>query len=438
MAVRAPASQLQHSRCVQVECAGIKDAVSVFSSSGAGSGGGARGEIPLVLIPKHRSWASLGGWWMTIPTGCYCLLQKFGRDVGTAPPGGSVKPPYYRIAYVVTQQSCTYNAPVKECPTSDNVRVGVDLVIVFMIRNPQEFVYKLGAVKFDQLLSGAVDEGIRILVRSQNHQTVWTLRGNRADAILTHLNNKFEGTGVVFNNCTITSVMLPPSLQDALEHTTEMKKVMDKTKREQEFEIGEISRRSNMELEELKRKNEQTVVTEHGRKKRASMQHEEQLVKASQERQIAIIQTSEGTQVQKAEATALLARTNIEVQRYRVEVISKAEAEAEATRVQADIGYENSTLNAEAEKKKLENDALAIKLDANAEREASQHLVRKRLFEVDIREKEILNKLASKGNFNLIGAPGDRMVDAVMNGQFSAPSAIAPAAGGANKSGWFK
>merc|ERR1719436_1429612 len=123
-------------------------------------------------------------------------MQRFGKDVGIAPPGGAFRAPFYRIAYVVTQQSCTYNAPVKECPTSDNVRVGVDVVIVFMIRDPSAFVYKLGAVHFDQLLSGAVDEGIRLLVRQQTHQTVRTLRGNRADKMLTHLNKKFETSGV--------------------------------------------------------------------------------------------------------------------------------------------------------------------------------------------------------------------------------------------------
>jgi len=155
-----------HSRCVQQDVSRISDAVSKFSEKGE------RGEIPLVLIPAHRSPFSGTGWWLTIPTGCYCLMQRFGKDVGLAPPGGSLKPPFYRIAYIVTQQSCTYNAPVLECPTSDNVRVSVDMVITFMIRDPSKFVYKLGAVHFDQLLTGAVDEGIRLLVRKQSHQTV--------------------------------------------------------------------------------------------------------------------------------------------------------------------------------------------------------------------------------------------------------------------------
>jgi len=424
----AKAEPLQHSRCVQLDVNSIKDAVSIFSTTSTDAQG-RRGEIPLVLVPKHRSWFALGGWWMTIPSGCKCLMQRFGRDCGVAQPGGSIKPPFYRIAYVVTQQSCTYNAPVKECPTSDNVRVSIDLVIVFMIRDAQAFVYKLGAVKFDQLLAGAVDEGIRILVRKQNHQTVWTLRGNRADAILTHLNNKFEGTGVVFNNCTITAVMLPPSLQSSLERTTELRKAMEKTKREQEYEIGEIKRKNDMGLEELKRKNEQTVVTEHGRKKRAGLEHEQKVVKADQDRQVLVIQTNEKTQVQLSETTALLSRTEIDAKRFRVETISKAEAEAEAMRVQADIDFENITLNAEAERQKYEGDAKAIALDAEAESATSKFLLEKRKFELDIREKEILNKLASKGNFNLIGDPGDKLIDSVMTGQFTE--------GGGGSSGWF-
>jgi len=424
------AASFTHSKCVQWECGSLKDAVSTFSNV-SDSGG----ELPLVLIPKHRSWASISGWWLTIPTGCYSLIQRFGKDGGIAPPGGSVKPPFYRIAYVVTQQSCTYNAPVKECPTSDNVRVSIDLVVVFMIRDPIAFVYQLGAVKFDQLLSGAVDEGIRILVRSQNHQTVWTLRGNRAEAILTHLNNKFEGTGVVFNNCTIKGVYLPPSLQTSLMNTTQLRKAMEKTKREQEYEIGEIKRKSDMDLEELKRKNEQTVVLEHGKKKRAALGREQQVVKAGEERQVAMIQTQEKTQVQKQETKAKLMRTQIETEKYRVEMISKAEAEAEARRVQADVDFEHTTLNADAERQKLEGEAKAITMDADAEAAASKHLVQKRKFELDLREKDILSKLAQKGNFNLIGAPGDKMIDSVMSGSFANSGAAGSGAGG---SGWFK
>lgn len=74
------------------------------------------------------------------------------------------------VAYIVTQQSCTYNAPVKSCPTKDNVMVDCELTIVFSIGpSPEDvkaFVYNLGAVKFNDFLSAEIEEAIRQLVRA--------------------------------------------------------------------------------------------------------------------------------------------------------------------------------------------------------------------------------------------------------------------------------
>merc|ERR1719313_740346 len=104
---------------------------------------------------------------------------------------------------------------------------------------------------------------------------------------------------------------------------TQLKKAMDRTQRDQEFEMDELRRKSDIELEELKRKNEQAQVTEQGKKKRASLEHEQKTVKASQARQTAVIETQEKIQVQEAEANALKIRTEIDAKRYRVETMSK-------------------------------------------------------------------------------------------------------------------
>jgi len=418
-------SQLVHSRCTQQSVGRITDAVSTFSTKNE------RGEMPLVLIPRTRSPFSGSGWWMTIPTGCHCLLQRFGKDIGPAPPGGGLWPPWFRIAYIVTQQSCTYNAPVKECPTSDNVRVGVDVVVHFTIRDATQFVYRLGAVHFDQLLSGAVDEGIRILVRAETHQTVRTLRGSSADVLLTHLNKKFTETGVAITGCTITDVALPGSLAHSLENTTALRKAMEKTRREHEFQMGEIQRKSEDDLEELKRKNEQTIVMESGKKKRAELNHEQRMVKASELTRTAMIESETQSQVKKQELNALLERTKVDMERLRVETIAKAESEAESRRVKADIELEKALMLAEAEKNRLLGEAEATKLDAQAEASASQHLLHKRKHDLEMREKDIIMKLAQKANYNLIGEPGDRLVDAVMTGH------LGSSGNGGGGTGWF-
>jgi len=403
----------------------ILDAVSAFNHKNA------TGQFPLVMIPAHRTPFAGTGWWLTIPTGCHCLLQRFGKNVGVAPPGGSIKPPFYRIAYIVNSQSCTYNAPVKECPTSDNVRVGVDVVLQFNIRDAEAFVYNLGAVHFDQLLSGAVDEGIRRLVRNESHQTVRTLRGNRAESMLLMLNKKFEDAGVSFGNCTITAVILPDQLESSLEHTTEMRKSMIKAVRDHEFLMGEIDRKVDMDLEERNRKNEQTIVTETGKKNREEMRRAQQQVKSNELTMTAMSEANQAAQVKQIEIKAGFARCKVDMERSRVETLSKAEADAEAKRVQADIAFEKAQMNAIAEKDRLLGDGEAIKLDAAAEATATQHLHHKRKHELEMREKDILMKLAQKCNYNLVGEPGDRLVGALMSGHLAG-------AGDATGNSWFK
>jgi len=403
---------LVQSFCVQREINSVYEAPEIFRRKATDQ----NPEIPLVLIPGHRSVFTRNGWWMTIPSGVSCLIQKFGRHSEIAKPGGSVTPPWYRIAYIVTQQSCYYNAPVKECPTSDNVRVGVDCVIVFNIRDAEHFVYNLGATKFNMFLSGAVEEAIRVLVRKQSHQTVRTLRGSRADSMLTLLNKKFDFAGVTFSSCTITAVDLPKALESSLERTTELRKAMDRTMRAHTYELGEIQRKLEMELEELNRKNEQIIVAEQGRKRHAELSHEKNMVKEDERDNTARIETEQACQVKRMEVKAQLERLKVQMQRSRVEIISRAEADAEARRVKADIAFEKSQLNAEAEKARYEGEGETIRLDAEAEAEASQHLTHKRTHELQMREKDVIMQLAKLCDYNILGDSGDKLVEAMMTG----------------------
>jgi len=252
-------TQCVHSRCVQVRSSDVcSEAVSIFSNKGK------NGEIPLVIIPSPRSALSI---MMQIPSGCSCLLQKFGQDIGEGMPGLHFYPAYYRIAYVVTKQSNTYDAPVQNCPTSDNVRVSIDVVLVFHISNAHDFIYRLGAKNFDEFLSGTVDEAIRMEVRKINHKEIYNMRGEKADYMLTLMNDKFGPAGVRFTAVKITSVWLPDKLAYNLEETTKMEKGMDKLRRQNTFEMMEIKLGCDMALEEIKRRSEQVLVSEQGRKK---------------------------------------------------------------------------------------------------------------------------------------------------------------------------
>jgi len=119
---------------------------------------------------------------------------------------------------MVTRQSCTYNYPVSYCPTKDNVMVKVDITLVFRIDNAQNFVYKLGATKFDDMLQGVAEEAIRSTVRSYEHTSIYELRGSTTrEHLLDVLNKKFKIFGVIFTDASITSVELPPDLATTLQ-----------------------------------------------------------------------------------------------------------------------------------------------------------------------------------------------------------------------------
>lgn len=401
-----------HSRTVQVHVKDVvKNAVSLLSSKSEA------GEIPLVLIPASRPSVSM---WLEIPTGVACLMQRFGKDIGTMSPGLHILPSWYRIAYIVSQQSCCYDAPVVACPTSDDVRVSVDVVLIFQITDPQKFIYRLGAKNFDEFLSGTVDEAIRMLVRKESHQTVYALRGERADVMLKMLNDKFVEAGVVFHDVKVTSVWLPDLLANSLEITTKMSKGMEKDITSNEFEMLKIRQDSEMEIEEIRRKQEQVLVGEAGRKRRAELEFEQRSVKAEEEGSVAMILANGKVEVNRLTCQTTLDRTRKTLEAWRINQVTDAETRCNAKKTAADHTQEAAIIQGAWQEEKMLMDAEVTKCEADMESEAQKNLAAKREHDHLIHEKELLKQCAGKGSFNLIGSSGDRLVNAMLKGTFSA------------------
>jgi len=355
---------------------------------------------------------------MKVPSGVYCIVQRFGKDIGEMEPGLKILPSWYRIAYIVSKQSCTYDAPVFNCPTSDDVRVSVDVVVVFAVNDPSKFIYRLGAKNFDDFLSGTVDEAIRMLVRKETHQSVYALRGSRADLMLKLLNEKFLESGVRFNDVKITSVWLPDALANCLETTTKLEKAMERLTRQNEYEMLQIKLESEMAIEEIRRKTEQVLVTESGRKRRAELEFEQRSVKAEEDGRVSLIEAEGKAEAQMVETNGQLKRTKMELETFRVNEVARAASQAELTRIQADHEEETAVIEASYQEQEMINEAGILKAEANTERTAVKLLARKRRHDVDLREKEILAELAETGKFNLIGTPGDSLVAAMLEGNF--------------------
>jgi len=419
LVVNAPRTEMVHTRCVQMETSDISQAISLFGKQGD------KGVTPLVLVPKKRRWfksSPIGG--ISVPAGVHCIVQTWCQDSHCIVVDGQKKPApagligwspaQVRIAYIVTKQSCTYDAPVQQCPTSDNVLVGVDVTLVFHIHDPYKFVYKLGAQKFDELLSGAVEEGIRLLVRGKTHLDIYTLRGTQATGMITQLDAKFQFTGVKFQDCKITGVWLPPDLAATLENTTKVKSRLQTEKKEHEYKVMMKKQRLEIDIEGVRRKNDQQMVTAQGEKRMALVEQEQSKLKALEDRDVERLRVEEETIVKLRRAEAELNRAKAEAAKLRVETMNDAKKEEQRIHMEADMDTKMKITDAMGDLQVALKEADALRLEADAEKKGRSLLAAKRQHELAMEEKKILQDLAMNGKFNLIGESADSVIKSVL------------------------
>lgn len=303
---------------------------------------------------------------MTIPSGVFALMTKHGRYVGVYEAGRHILPPWYRIAYMVTRQSTAYNAPVKNCPTADNVMVKVDLLLLFHVEDPESFVYKLGAEKFDDLLASSAEEAIRSLVRSTTHDKAYELRGKGAGEMISGLNEQFRDFGVVFTSATITNVVLPEDLAKALENQTLYETKKREQEKHQEYQLKVLYDKEALSREELNKKNERLAADEEAKRDRQLIMKESAEIEAAKHKRLAEIEAEE-------------------------------EASVLATRAEGEL---------QASKKRAE--ALAIQSDAEAK--AAKGMAALRRFEIDKMRIGALRELAANGRLVISGHNGDNII----------------------------
>ena len=303
---------------------------------------------------------------MTIPSGVFALMTKHGRYIGIYEAGRHFLPPWYKISYMVTRQSTAYNAPVKNCPTRDNVMVKVDLLLVFHVEEPEAFVYKLGAEKFGDLLGSSAEEAIRGLVRGTTHEKAYELRGKGAGEMIQALNEQFQPFGVVFTSATITNVVLPEELAEALENQTVYESKKQEQVKHQEYELKVLNDREALAREELNKKNERLAADEEAKRDRQKIMKETMEIEAQKKKRISEIEAEE-----KASVLAL-----------------QAEGELEAAQKQAD----------------------SIRIRADAEADAARKIASQRAFELESKRLDLLRGLAANERLIISGNNGDNLI----------------------------
>ena len=89
---------------------------------------------------------------------------------------------------MVTKNIVNYNAPIQRCPTKDNAFVDIDMHFSFRLpideKLVKNFVYKLGAGRFDELLAAEVEEQVRTFVNNVFLGKVLDLKSDMASQMM--------------------------------------------------------------------------------------------------------------------------------------------------------------------------------------------------------------------------------------------------------------
>jgi len=120
-----------------------------------------------------------------------------------------------------------YNAPVRNCATKDNAYISIDLYFTFRLprADPQvsNFVYKLGAARFDELMEAEIEEGVRSFINGTWLAQVFDLKEEMTKKFKDELNSKFAEYGIIFESCTVNQVHVNEAVSRSLREKASIK-----------------------------------------------------------------------------------------------------------------------------------------------------------------------------------------------------------------------
>jgi len=371
------------------------------------------GNQPIVLIPKKRRGVKM---YLTIPAGCACIVERNGVKLGEWAPGRHRADWRHRVAFVVTQHTCTYNYTVSDCATRDDVMARVDLTLVFNIDNATTFVYKIGATHFNEMLKAVAEEALRGLVRSIDHTSIYELRSSAADQLLSVLNRTFKEFGVLFVSTTVTNVLLPADLSQCLEEASKIDSQINEATRSQEFKLKQMNDKAELEMKEIALENTRMDAELIATRERLAIEKDAKLQDTVAAAERAIVKEHQLAETEKVKANAAL---RDEQTRARMEVeklLQKAEQDGKQAKLDMEKWAAEQLVKAESELQQAESDAKILKMEADSEAAAVAELRGKREHELQLEALKALEQLAASGKIVFAGKGGQQLLDALVSG----------------------
>ena len=460
------AANVRGTEISQVNLRNLSDARKVFSYSGKSI------KKPIVGVGPSACCCQC---FVQIPSGFHLIFSKWD-DVWKTPDGHPYKreglvlcwPWYKRVSHVVTQKAVRYNAPVANCPTSDNVLVSVDVSFNFQIVDAHKFIFTMGAGRFQELLRVETEEAIRTLVYTKEVATIHdtTVDSSHSKLVENALNRSVVGYGVRITGIRITDVKLPDKLQSEMTEQTKLKATLNTMQKqhnlkldklrnvrlqqnktfqrnferqaaEQKVEVIKEGTMRETQLQKIRAEEEQEIIaaqteaaakiTESKSKERdattqaqqkaveimnkAFIASEKSLNNCERDVQRGIIEAKANARSRVTEAEARQEKARTTAAKRAIKLVSDAKIGAEKTMREAEQKVDSSMARARGIQSTGKAKAEGIIAMSEAEKLGATSMKAARLQEVELERLGILEQLAGSGNMMLTGQRAAQVMD---------------------------
>jgi len=391
-------------------------------------------QIPLVF-----TCGTFVGPYVTIPEGFKAIVRSWGKDKGIWEAGYHSVMPWQQISipFLIPESHFVFDTPVKQCPTSDNVNVEIDISLVVKIItervdhqadpwiNIKNFCYKAGAEQLTNMLTAKQEEEVRTIARGLKYRNIFDLMDDNNDETLEgtkkRLNAFFKDYGVEITDIAVTNIRFEDNqLLTKMSQTAILEQQRHFQQCKHDLEMVRLKTSENQMMAKQKKKEAEDQSTKDFERAVAEANKELQTIKQNTHKELAKVVEKQKADIMKIQAESKLRVAQINKAREveLKQVKSTGEAQAQAMEVEAKTHIQQ--VNAEAELTVATNQAKALKFKSEAELKASKQLISKRDYDLKFKHLRVVKGLASNPNVAISGDNTDNQISQLLSGSNAA------------------
>lgn len=284
-----------------------------------------------------------------------------------------------------------------------NINLSIDFRVGPDAQAAYDFVYNIGAQRFDEYLSNKVEEAVRGLVYGVTHDKVNDLREEFATGMLQNLNACMNAFGVQILSVKITDVRLPSELQARMERTTAFKTKIEEAEKSHETRKLIMRDEAEQQIEAIRMANSRRIQEIEAEIARFDITRDERMDAAKSKAAINLTEARGKAEVLVAAARGDLKVAKAQGEKAAEELRRTTEIESRRKRVEAEQRANAMVRTAEAKLDEARNLAQALIAKAEAEQKGAEKLKERRRIELELKRLEIMQRMASSGRRIIMG-----------------------------------